>query len=147
MCSIVNQIFIRFISDYDQIAILCKRRYSFCFFRCEDDACRVLWSVVVDSLRVFSCVTRERFLKTFGTGFERRHENAADLAVSYESFDRSSIRREENNLDTWIHNRLKSAKQSLHTAVHDDDIAIVGRNLIFAAEFFGDSGPEFRDAG
>src|SRR5688500_20064748 len=96
MCSIVNQIFIRFISDYDQLPILCKRRYSFCFFRCEDDACRVLWSVVVDSLRAFSGVTRERFLKTFGTGFERRHENAAALAVRNEIFDRRPIRREEN---------------------------------------------------
>ena len=48
MLAIVDQIFVCFVSDDDEIAFLCERGNGFRFFRCEDDAARVLWRVVVD---------------------------------------------------------------------------------------------------
>ena len=82
MRAVVDEIFVSFIGDDDQIAVLRKLRDRFCFFGSEHNTARVLWRVVVDRFRSLGGVARQCFLKTFFASFVRRYENAAALAVS-----------------------------------------------------------------
>ena len=48
MLAVVNEIFIRFVSNNYQVAILSELSDSLCFVRREDDSTRILRSVVID---------------------------------------------------------------------------------------------------
>ena len=57
MLTFVNQIFISFISDDDQVSLFCETRNGARFFARKDDASRILRSVVVDGPGAIGGVT------------------------------------------------------------------------------------------
>src|SRR5205809_3901268 len=62
-------------------------------------------------------------------------------------FDRSPVGRENQNIMTRVHDRLKSAESPLHTAVNYDHIFLVGRNAIALTQFLGNGAAQLRNAG
>ena len=67
--------------------ILRKLGDSFCFFRCEDNATRILWSVVIDRSCSVGCISCECLLKAMLARFIRGYKNTAALTMRNQIFD------------------------------------------------------------
>ena len=74
----------------------------------------------------------------------RERGSVRALAMSHEIFDRSPVRRKEQDFFARINNGLKSAEQTLHAAVYDNYILFMGTDEVPPAQLINDCPAQLR---
>src|ERR1700752_5339874 len=143
MLSIVNEIFICFVSDYYQIVFLSKLGNCLCFIASEHDASGILRCVVINRFRFLSSITCKSLLESRLASLCSWNEYETTLTVRRQVFDWCPIRRKGKYLIGRLNHCRECAEQTLHSSVDDNHIAFVSGDVVSASEFVSDCCAQF----
>src|SRR5258708_7942793 len=143
MLAIIDDIFIGFVGDHDQVTVDGKTRDCFDFRPSAHDPRRIYGCVEIDGAGLFGCIASQRFAESIGASFAGRYEHEPALTVSDEILDRRPVGGKDQYVVAGIDYGLKGAEQPLHAAVNDEDTLFASRNSITISQLVSNCAPQF----
>src|SRR6266436_2430922 len=145
MLAFINQVFVCFVRDDNQIVIFRKLSHFFGFRTGKNYAGWILWSIEINGPSLFAKMTFKRRCKAVLPCLISRDQHWDPLAVGNQVLDRGPIRRKYQNFVAWIYHRLERSKQPLHTSVQNNYIVARSLNAVLFSKFVSYCRTEFRN--
>ena len=103
MLAFIDDVFISFISNHNQVLLNRKTSNFFNFGSREYHAGRIRRTVEIDRARFFSDVAMEGLAETFAARFFGRHQHDPSLTMRNQILNRRPVRRKHENFITGIY--------------------------------------------
>ena len=110
MFTVIDEIFVGLVCDDNESVINRELCDLFNFFLCEHDSGWIRRGVEVNCPRLIGDVFQQRFASSLFACFRRGHQHETSTAVRNQILYRCPVRREDQNVFTWIDHRLERAE-------------------------------------